>query len=178
MSLTVSIDPLTKAHNRAEFDCGNPALNHFLQKIARQHMDKGLSKTFVLLDTEQPTEIIAYMSLVVCEVLTEDIPHQWKKKDPSRIPTAKLAKLAVSIDQQRKGYGETLLIDALQKTLNVSKTMGLAGLFVDAKHKQAKTYYQQFGFLSLPEQLDNLFMPLSTINKSFSSKNISEEQQI
>jgi len=174
VSSTINIEPLTKAHNRIGFDCGDQALNHFLQKIARQHMGKGLSKTFVLIDTEQPTEIIAYMSLVVCEVLTEDIPHQWKKKYPSRTPAAKLAKLAVSIDQQRKGYGETLLIDAIQKTLNVSKTMGLAGLFVDAKHKQAKTYYQQFGFLSLPEQLDNLFMPLSTIDESFTTKNTSE----
>jgi predicted acetyltransferase len=173
-STIINIEPLTKVHNRTEFDCSNPALNHFLQKIAHQHMNKGLSKTFVLIDTEQPAEIIAYMSLVVCEVLTEEIPHHWKKKYPRRIPAAKLAKLAVSIDQQRKGYGEILLIDAMQKTLNVSKTMGLAGLFVDAKHKQAKTYYQQFGFLSLPEQLDNLFMPLSTIDKSFASKNIPE----
>jgi len=163
---TLNIEPLAKAHNRTGFDCGDQALNHFLQKIARQHMAKGLSKTFVLIDAEQPIVIIAYMSLVVCEVLADDIPHQWKNKYPNRIPAAKLAKLAVSVDQQRKGYGETLLIDAMQKTLNVSQTMGLSGLFVDAKHKQAKAYYQQFGFLSLPEQLDNLFMPLSTIAKS------------
>ena len=166
MNSTLNIEPLAKAHNRTGFDCGDQALNHFLQKIARQHMDKGLSKTFVLIDAEQPIVIIAYMSLVVCEVLADDIPHQWKNKYPNRIPAAKLAKLAVSVDQQRKGYGETLLIDAMQKTLNVSQTMGLSGLFVDAKHKQAKAYYQQFGFLSLPEQLDNLFMPLSTIAKS------------
>jgi len=44
--------------------------------------------------------------------------------------------------------------------------MGIAGLFVDAKHQPAKAYYQQFGFLSLPEQLDNLFMPLSTLANS------------
>ena len=166
MNSTLNIEPLAKAHNRTGFDCGDQALNHFLQKIARQHMDKGLSKTFVLIDAEQPIVIIAYMSLVVCEVLADDIPHQWKNKYPNRIPAAKLAKLAVSVDQQRKGYGEALLIDAMQKTLNVSQTMGLSGLFVDAKHKQAKAYYQQFGFLSLPEQLDNLFMPLSTIAKS------------
>ncbi len=166
MNSTLNIEPLTKAHNRTGFDCGDQALNHFLQKIARQHMGKGLSKTFVLIDAKQPTVIIAYMSLVVCEVLTDDIPHQWKKKYPNRIPAAKLAKLAVSVDQQRKGYGETLLIDAMQKALNVSQTMGLAGIFVDAKHQQVKAYYQQFGFLSLPEQLDNLFMPLSTITKS------------
>ena len=167
MSSTLKIEQLTKAHNRKAFNCGDEALNHFLQKTARQHMDKGLSKTFVLVDKGNSAEIIAYMTMVVCEVLADDIPHQWKKKYPRRIPAAKLAKLAVSLEQQRKGYGEKLLIDAMQKTLCVSNAMGIAGLFVDAKHQQAKAYYHQFGFIGLPEQLDKLFIPISTISKSF-----------
>ena len=171
MISTLSIETLSKTHNRNAFDCGNKALNHFLQKIARQHSEKGLSKTFVLIDTEHPVDIIAYMSLVVCEVLAENIPHQWKNKYPKRIPAAKLAKLAVAHNKQRKGYGEILLIEAMQKTLTVSYTLGIAGLFVNAKHEQAKAYYNQFDFISLPKQLDNLFLPLSTIAKSFESRN-------
>jgi hypothetical protein len=62
-----------------------------------------------------------------------------------------------------------LLIDAMQKTWNVSQKMGIAGLFVDAKHEQAKAYYNQYGFISLPEQLDNLFLPLATIAKILGS---------
>ena len=54
----------------------------------------------------------------------------------------------------------------MQKTLIVSNVMGIAGLFVDAKHQQAKAYYHQFGFIGLPEQLENMFLPLSTIAKS------------
>ena len=167
MSSTLTIETLTKAHNRNAFDCGDDALNHFLQKVARQHIEKGLSKTFVLIDTKFPVDIISYMSLVVCEVLADEIPHQWKNKYPQRIPAAKLARLAVTQEQQRKGYGQLMLINALQKTLNVSHAMGIAGLFVDAKHPQAQAYYQQFGFLALPEQLNNLFMPISTIAKSW-----------
>ena len=165
--MSLKIEPLTKVHNRTEFDCGDDALNYFLQKTARQHMDKGLSKTFVLIDENSLEEIVAYMTLVVCEVLAEDIPHQWANKYSRRVPAAKLAKLAVSLEQQRKGLGELLLIDAMQKTLNVSNSMRIAGLFVDAKHQQAKTYYHQFGFIGMPEQLDNMFMPISTIAKSF-----------
>jgi len=161
------IEPLTRAHNRAGFDCGDDSLNHFLQKIARQHMTKGLSKTFVLVDDADPTQIIAYMALVVCEVLSDKVPHQWQKKYPRRIPAAKLAKLAVALDKQRKGYGEILLIDAMQKTLNVSDAMGIAGLFVDAKNPSAQAYYDQYGFIGLPEQLNNRFLPLATIAKSF-----------
>ena len=163
--MSLKIEVLSGSHDRATFDCGDIALNIFLQKVARQHITKGISKTFVLIDTNQPTEIIAYMSMVACEIFTENIPHAWKKKYPKRIPAARLARLAVSTHHQRKGFGELLLIDAMKKTLNASESMGIAGLFVDAKHEQAKAYYAQFGFISLPEQLENLFLPLSTLEK-------------
>ena len=57
----------------------------------------------------------------------------------------------------------------MQKTLNVSCKMGVAGLFVDAKHEQAKVYYNQFAFISMPDQLNNLFLPLATLAKSLGS---------
>jgi len=165
--MDLKIQVLSKTHDRSVFDCGDDELNYFLKRIARQHITKGISKTFVLVDGENQTKIIAYMTIVVCEILANKIPYKWKKKYPKTIPAAKLARLAVSLELQRQGYGGLLLIDAIQKTLNVSEQMGIVGLFVDAKHVQAKSYYEQFGFISLPEQLDNLFLPLSTC-RSFS----------
>ncbi len=47
-----------------------------------------------------------------------------------------LHQLTVAQDQQRKGYGEILLVDALQKTLNVSHKMGIAVHFADAQQEQ------------------------------------------
>lgn len=164
--MALKIEILSKNHDRTTFDCGNDELNYFLQNIARQHIKKGVSRTFVLIDTNHSKEIIAYMTLVVCEVIADEISNKWKNKYPERIPAAKLARLAVSQNQQRKGYGEILIIDAMEKTLNVSNNIGVAGLFVDAKDEHAKTYYSQFGFISLPDQLDNLFLPLSTIAKN------------
>ena len=167
--MKLKIEVLSKTHDRTDFDCGNRELNHYLQKIARQHITKGISKTFVLINTANPTKIIAYMSLVVCEIYATNIPHRWKDKFPNKIPAAKLARLAVSENEQRKGYGELLVVDAMQKTLSVSNSIGIAGLFVDAKHEQAKAYYSQFGFLSLPNQLDNLFLPLSSLVNNLDS---------
>ena len=160
--MSLKIEVLSKKHYRSEFNCGNEDLNYFLKNIARQHIRKGISKTFVLVNRNSSSKIIAYMTLVVCEILTTKIPHDWKKKYPQIIPAARLARLAVSLEQQRQGYGELLITDAIQKTLKVSEQMGITGLFVDAKHEEAKTYYEQFGFISLPEQLNNLFLPIST----------------
>ncbi len=102
--MKLEIELLSKIHNRTEFDCGNIELNNYLHKVARQHITKGISKTFVLIDTANSTKIIAYMSLVVCEIYANKIPHNWKDKFPKKIPAAKLARLAVLENEQRKGY--------------------------------------------------------------------------
>ena len=172
--MKLKIEILSKIHSRTEFDCGDAELNYYLHKIARQHITKGISKTFVLIDISNPTKIIGYMSLVVCEIHSDNIPHNWKNKYPKKIPAAKLARLAILLNEQRKGYGELLVIDAMKKTLNVSNSIGIAGLFVDAKHEKAKTYYSQFGFLSLPCQLDNLFLPLPSLTNNLNTPNCSK----
>ena len=161
--MALQIELLTKKHNRIEFSCGDDALDGYLQKTARQHIDKGISRTFVLVESEVPEAILAFMTLTVSEVVTNELPEQFVRKYPDKIPAAKLARLAVSSTMQRQGLGELMLIDAMQKTLLVAQSLGIAGLFVDAKHEEAKQYYSQFGFLSLPDKLSNLFLPIKTI---------------
>ena len=167
--MKLEIQVLQKSHDRKAFNCGEPELDNYLQKIARQHVNKGIAKTFVLIDSKTPQSILGYMSLSACEILADEIPHHWKKKYPHKLPAMKLARLAVDINQQKKGYGQLLMVDALHKALNVAKNLGIVGLFVDAKHRKAKTFYKQYGFLALPEQLDNLFLPIKAINELINS---------
>jgi len=46
MSTEWVIVPLHKQHNRTHFDCGEPELNTYLQKFARQNDENYLGKTF------------------------------------------------------------------------------------------------------------------------------------
>lgn len=163
--MPLTIEVLSKKHSRTSFSCGDEALDNYLLKVARQHIDKGISRTFVLVDSAMPAEILGYMTITVCEVASTEIPQNLAKKYPSIIPAAKLARLAISAKIQQQGYGQLMLIDAMKKTVSAAQNIGIAGLFVDAKHEAAKQYYEQFGFLSLPEQLDNLFLPIATIGK-------------
>ena len=48
----IKIELLDKSHDRKRFDCGNTQLNIFLQKTARQHITKGMSRIFVGLDRD------------------------------------------------------------------------------------------------------------------------------
>lgn len=80
------IQPLTGGHDRQGFDCGSPALNDWLKQVARQHQEKGLSKTFVGVLEEQPRRICGYFALTLAELDNAALPEPWRKKMPRRIP--------------------------------------------------------------------------------------------
>ena len=159
----LKIELLDKYHNRKQFDCGQELLNNFLQKTARQHITKGMSRTFVLIDTENQKEILGFYTLSICEVETEFLPPTMAKKYPNQIPAVKLARLAVSMKNQRKGYGNYLIGSAVEKVILISENVGIIGLFVDAKDNHAKEYYEQFGFVSLNGNPLLLFLPIQTL---------------
>lgn len=159
------VELLNPNHERSSFDCGSVALNKFLQQTARQHIDKGISRTFVLVETEEPQTIIGFFSLSLCVVRAEKLPPRWKKKYPSQVPGVKLARLAVAREFQRQGIGGILLIEAMTKTCMIADSAGVIGLFVDAKDKDARSYYTRYGFFSLQDNPLELFLPLNTVKQ-------------
>jgi len=52
----------------------------------------------------------------------------------------------------------------MQKFIEIFNRAGGIGLFVDAKDQDAKRYYEQFGFVSLPSNELELFLPVRTIH--------------
>jgi GNAT superfamily N-acetyltransferase len=165
--MPLRIEPLTRAHNRQGFDCGSIELNQYLRSTARQHSEKGISRTFVLVEDKKPSEILGFFTLMSCEILVDKLPKKYSKKYPMRAPAAKLARLAVSKRIQKKGLGTRMMLDAMERILRVSEHLGIIGFFVDAKDDEAATYYRQFGFIPLPENSLELFLPLATIREAF-----------
>jgi predicted N-acetyltransferase YhbS len=157
------IELLASFHDRDAFDCTNNALNQFLRQTARQHIQKGISRTFVLTDSEQPEMILGFFTLSACEVRAEWLPSNVAKKYPSTVPGVRLARLAVTKAWQRQGIGEILMIEAMQRTLIIARNVGIIGLFVDAKDAVAKAYYERFGFVGMEATPLELFLPLSTL---------------
>lgn len=133
---------------------------------ARQHGDKGISRTFVLSEQERPATILGYFTLTLCEVRTEDIPTPYAKKYPRHgLPAVRLARLAVSRKYQGKGYGALLLAEAIHRTALIAEQAGVIGLFVDAIDERAHLFYERYGFVALPDHAMQLFLPLETLRK-------------
>lgn len=150
--------PLTGSHDRQGFDCGRQELSDWLRQVARQHQDKGLSKTFVAVREDAPEQICGYYALTLAELENRHLPETWRKKLPRRIPGVRLGRLAVDQRYQGKGLGEILLVDALTRARRIYTEAGGIGLFVDAIDEQAAGYYRRFGFEVSPDNPLLLFL--------------------
>lgn len=156
----MQILPLTGSHDRQGFDCGRTELNDWLQRIARQHQHKGISKTFVAIREEEPTIICGFYALAVTELDNSQIPEAHRRKLPHRIPGIRLGRLAVDRRYQGKELGELLLADALTRARRIQQDAGVVGLFVDAMDEQAADFYLRLGFLPSPGNPFLLFLPV------------------
>ena len=163
----LKVELLDATHDRSGFDCGVEPLNRYLQQIARQHIAKGISKTFVLVGEHAaaPKPVLGFFTISLCQVLGQQVPAKWAKKLPEQIPAMRLGRLAVAQTQQGAGYGKTLLVDALHRIARVADLAGGIALFVDAKDEAAAAFYARFGFEPTPSGPLTLFMSTETIRQ-------------
>ena len=161
------IEPLGLRHDRTGFDCGVAALDRYLRETARQHIAKGVAKTFVLVDEAAgvPKPVLGFFTLSLCQVLADDVPPKWAKKLPGQIPAMRLGRLAVARPRQGEGLGKILLVEAIYKVAAVAAAAGGIGLFVDAKDQPAADFYARFGFEPTPTEPLTLFMPMDTVRR-------------
>jgi predicted N-acetyltransferase YhbS len=92
------------------------------------------------------------------------LPAKLAKKLPRHaVPVVLLARLAVARGAQGRGLGGILLRDALLRSLELSESLGIYAVVVDALDDEAVSFYEKFGFLRLTDAEMRLFLPLSTI---------------
>ena len=159
------LELLSRAHDRDSFDCGSEPLNAYLRQTARQHTERGISRTFVLVEESaaEPKPVAGYFTLNICQLRAEQLPAEVARRLPREVAGVKLGRLAVAKARQRQGLGRLLLVAAMKKFVEVFDSAGGIGLFVDAKDAEAEAYYERFGFISLPDNPLLLFLPLQTI---------------
>jgi GNAT superfamily N-acetyltransferase len=133
-------------------------------RMARQHQEKGLSKTFVAIDEANPSVICAYYALTLTEIDSSLMPADKRSKFPRRIPGVRLARLAVSLSHQKKGLGELLLVNALERAKRIHTEAGGIGLFVDAIDEHAAAFYRHYGFVASPEQPLLMFLSVGALS--------------
>ena len=161
--MVVRIERLAARHQRAGFDCGEPALNDFLQRQAGQLERRGFGKTYVALAPDG-IQVVGFVTLSGGQVEAQTLPPHLKlPRYPA--PILRIGRLAVDRQQQGQGTGQHLMSFALQLALEFSQQVGLFAVVVDAKNEQAKAFYTSLGFVATLGDPQCLYLPLATLEK-------------
>lgn len=143
------------------FDCGQAALNQFLQRHALVNQKANSAQTYVCC---QGDVVVGFYSLAVGSVAPQAAPARVTKglaRHP--VPVMILARLAVDKAHQRKGLGRALLKDALLRTAQAADIAGIRCLLVHAKDDAARQWYESWEFEPSPTDPYHLFLMLKDL---------------
>ena len=158
-----TIEKLTAIHDVAGFDCGQEALNRFLQRYALQSQHSNSAQTYVAC---RGGVVVGYYSLTVGAVGHLEAPERVKKAMPRYpIPVLMLARLAVRKELQGQGLGTGLLKDSLIRTVRAADIAGIRALLVHAKDDQARAFCERYDFDPSPTDPYHLFLLTKDIER-------------
>ena len=161
------IEPLGTCHDRAAFSCGVSALDIYLQRQARQDMERNLAAVFIL--TLDSKTVAGFYTLSALSIQASELPEELAKKLPRfPLPVTLLGRMAVGQSMQGQGLGEFLLMHALERAWLGSQQVASWAVVVDAK-AGARDFYLKHNFIPLPSQPDRLILPMKTLEKLFAA---------
>ncbi len=157
------VQKLSSSHDVGVFDCGNHALNQFLQRFALVNQKANSAQTYVC--CELGTERVAgFYSLAVGSIEPEAAAGRLSKGLARHtVPVMILARLAVDRRYQGAGLGRALLKDALLRTAQAAELAGIRAILVHAKDNAARNWYLNWGFEPSPTDPYHLFLLLKDL---------------
>lgn len=121
--------------------------------------------------TSRDDKLAGFYTLTQDNIEAEDLPLELIKQlnlpRYKRIGASLLGRLARDLTYRGKGVGELLLVDALKRSLVMSRQIASAAVIVDPKDEKAHKFYQDFGFIPFPESPKRLFLPMATVERLY-----------
>jgi GNAT superfamily N-acetyltransferase len=147
------------------FDCNDGDLNSFLKNLALLFQHRHFGVTVVC---SKAKSLIGYYTLCPASVQRGDLPEKMiTGPRPNPIPGFRICRLAVDKSYQGKGHGKIIFVHALKKCLDQAEQIGGSVIIIDAKHTEAKRFYEHFGFIPLSEESLILVQTIKYIKHHF-----------
>lgn len=165
----VTIRRLTEQDSTEQFDCGDVALNNYLQRHAWNNQSKSsIGVTYVAVEETVPGAVLGYFTLATASVPAATLPRKQVRGLPSYdVPLILLARLAVDRHFSGHGLGGVLLGEALRVCSRIAGQVGCRGVVTDA-YAERVSWYAKYGFIALegskPGGPQRMFLDIRTIN--------------
>ena len=166
--MKVQVQLLNKSHVRTGFECGKALLDNYIITQASQDVKRDLSACYVMTE-EGDKEVVGYYTLSSNSIERTTFPANMIARLPPSygdLPTILMGRLAVDNKIKGQRLGEYLLINALNKCVEVSQTIGALAVVVDPIDERAEEFYSGYGFIYLPGS-KKMFIPIKTIEETF-----------
>jgi GNAT superfamily N-acetyltransferase len=156
-------EPISKKHDRKSFDCGDPVMNDFFERYARQSHESGAAKTVLAIDNAGNKSILGFYSLTPGALAYADTPEMVRRGLARHdVPGFRLARIATDLRWKGQGVGGQLLGAAARRCLCAAAEVGGVVLIIDAKNDRAARRYASYGAVPLSNTPLTLVMSLAT----------------
>jgi GNAT superfamily N-acetyltransferase len=140
-------EKLSAGHDLSGFDSGEPALDDWLRRRARQNELSGASRTYVVCAEKK---VVGYYTLAAGAITHAEVPGRIRRNMPDPIPVMILGRLAVDKTFHGQGVGTGLLRDAVLRIVQAAEIAGIRAILVHAISEAAKRFYEKYGFVPSP----------------------------
>jgi predicted GNAT family N-acyltransferase len=162
------IEPFQRQrHSRDEFSCEVESLDRYFKTQAAQEIKKKVAAVFVMAEGRK---VIGYYTLSSYTIDAGELPDAVVRHLPHypKLPAILIGRLARDKRYAGQGVGEKLLVDALQRSLAHTSEVGAVAVVVEAENEKARQFYLSYGFILFPDHQNKLFLPMRTIERTFS----------
>lgn len=151
-------------HDCSAFDCGKPALDHWLRSRALSNQQRGFTAVIVV---HVEGRVIGYYGLAPTAVTPGSVPRSVRTgQPPDPVPCLLLGQLATDRSWAGRGVGTGLLKHALLRCVQAARLIGGRALLVRALDEDAAAFWKRRGFL--PSKDDPLMLFRSLVDIAIS----------
>jgi GNAT superfamily N-acetyltransferase len=155
-------EPLSEAHDLADFSSGVESLDDWLRRRARANQISGASRTFVVAEASR---VCGYYAVAAGAIGVAGTVGRFRRNMPDPIPVVVLGRLAVDRSRQGQGLGRAMFRDCALRVAQAADTIGIRGIVVHAISEEAKAFYMALGFDPSPVEPMTLMVTLADIRR-------------
>lgn len=149
-------------HDCNDFRCLEPALTEYLTG-GRAARDMETRQAAVYLMLEGKT-VLGYYTLSAASIDRGGFSARLKRALPyPEVPVTLLGRVAVHERLRGQGTGQALILHALRRAEEHSRTVGSYAVVLDAKNEKVAAMYERLGFVRFRAFPLRLFLPMATV---------------